>query len=100
MVFMCMQYYINDNLIYRGHCHNVYIRIDVSKVSGDGYYKVVIGGYGIDTYNVTYLSKNSEKLFHLGRTIALNSGCNFFDFDDMSARHTIAHRCSHADAAR
>jgi len=92
-----VQYYVNDDLVYRGDCHNVYIRISVVSVAGKGYYKVVVGGYGIDTFDVTRLSQQSDKLFHLGRTIALNTGCNFFDFDDMSARHTIRHRCSHAD---
>jgi len=92
-----VQYYVNDDLIYRGHCHNVYVRITVVKVAGDGYYKVVIGAYGIDALDVTHLSKHADKLFHLGRTIALNTGCNFFDFDDVSSRHTTRHRCSHAD---
>lgn len=89
------QYYVNDDLVYRGHIHNMYIRIKVVKVDGMGYYKVVIGGYGMDTIDVTHLSKQPDKLFHLGRTIALNIGCNFFDYDDMSARHTIKHRCTH-----
>jgi len=80
--------------MYRGHCHNVYVRVTVVKVAGEGYYKVVLGGYGIDTYDVTHLSKQAEKLFHLGRTIALNTGLNFFDFDDMSTRHMIRHRCA------
>ena len=89
-----LQYYVNDELVYRGECHNVYIRVKVVKVAGDGYYKVVVGGYAIDAFDVTHLSKQPDKLFHLGRTIALNTGCNFFDFDDMSARHTIKCRCS------
>jgi len=97
---MCTQYYMNDDLLYRGHCHNVYVRINVSKVAGEGHYKVVVGGYGIDSYDVTHLSRQSDKLFHLGRTIALNTGCNFFDFDDMSSRHTINHRCAHAHNTR
>jgi len=97
LFFVCIQYYVNDDLVYRGHCHNVYIRVKVVKVAGKRYYKVIIGGYGIDAFDVTHLSKQPDKLFHLGRTIALNTGCNFFDFDDLSARHTIRHRCSHAD---
>ena len=84
---------MNDDLVYRGHCRNVYVRIKVVKVAGDPYYRVVIGGYGIDMIDVTHLSKHADKLFHLGRTIALNVGCNFFDFDDLSARHTITDRC-------
>jgi len=71
----------------------------VVKVAGDGFYKVVLGGYGMDTIDVTHLSKQADKLFHLGRTIALNTGCNFFDFYDLSARHTIRHRCSDEDNA-
>ena len=96
-MFVDVQYYVNDDLVYQGHCHNVYVRIKVVRVAGDGYYKVVIGGYGIDAFDVTHLSKRAEKLFHLGRTIALNTGLNFFDFDDLSARHTIRERCAHAD---
>jgi len=89
-----VQYYVNDELVYRGHCHNIYIRIKAIKVAGEGYYKVIICGYGIEAFDVTHLSKQADKLFHLGRTIALNTGCNFFDYDDMSVRHTIVHRCS------
>lgn len=92
-----VQYYVKDDLVYRGHCHNVYIRLKVLKVAGEAYYKVVIGGYGIDAFDVTHLSEQPDKLFHLGRTIALNTRCNFFDYDDISTRHTIRHRCLHAD---
>jgi Domain of unknown function (DUF4579) len=54
---------------------------------------MIVHGYGTDSYDVTLLSKYPDKLFHLGRTIALNVGINFFDFNDISARHTIQHRC-------
>jgi len=95
-----VQYYVNDTLMYKGDCHNIYVRIKVMKVAETGYYKVIIGGYGIDMIDVTHMSKQPEKLFHLGRTIALNTGLNFFDFDNVSTRHTIRHRCSHADDAQ
>lgn len=94
-----MQYYTDGKLLYRGHVHNVYIRVKEFRTSGNSYYRLIVDGYGLDVaHDVTLMpSSRPEKFTRLGRRLAANLGINFFDYDDTSTRHVIRHRCPNAD---
>lgn len=93
------EFYKGDRLIYRGHLHNVYIRLKgVSSGGGDTYYSVVLCGYQVDEEPITSSTTQHDRLAKLGRRLAHKLNLNFFDHQDKSRYHVIRHRCPYKDS--
>ncbi|XP_072040861.1 cation channel sperm-associated auxiliary subunit TMEM249-like [Amphiura filiformis] len=90
-------FYKADHLVYRGHVHNVYIRL-VGQKSGTGevYYKVVLNGYHLEEQALTSSTVRKDKLEKLARKLATRLNINYFDWMDKSTKHVIRHRCPYA----
>lgn len=89
------EYYVDGQLVYQGHCHNLYIRVkyETGGTEESHYYSIVVNGYGIREYSVTRISRKREKLYKLGRRLAAHLNLNFFDSADRSTNHVIRHLC-------
>ena len=96
------EFYIGEKLIYRGHLHNIYIRLTAVNSGGSTWhYTVVINGYMIEEYPVTpyYSSLRREHLARMGRRLAQKLDINFFDCADKSRTHNIRNRCPYRNQA-
>ncbi|XP_071941114.1 cation channel sperm-associated auxiliary subunit TMEM249-like [Antedon mediterranea] len=88
------EFRINNRLIYRGHVHNIYIRlVGQNSGAGDVYYKVVLNGYHSEELPLTSSTVRKEKLEKLGKRLAARLNLNYFDWLDKSTKHVIRHRC-------
>ncbi|XP_033099046.1 transmembrane protein 249-like [Anneissia japonica] len=88
------EFRIKDRLIYRGHVHNIYIRlVGQNSGAGDVYYKVVLNGYHSEELPLTSSTVRKEKLEKLGKKLAARLNLNYFDWLDRSTKHVIRHRC-------
>merc|ERR1712012_232473 len=48
------EFYIGDVLVYRGHVHNIYIRLTAVRSGGsENYYTITLNGFMIDEQNLT-----------------------------------------------
>ena len=91
------EFYKGNHLVYRGHVHNVYIRLVGQKSgTGDVYYKVALNGYHLEEQALTSITVRKEKLEKLGRKLATRLNINYFDWMDKSTKHVIRHRCPYA----
>ncbi|XP_078572208.1 cation channel sperm-associated auxiliary subunit TMEM249-like [Branchiostoma floridae x Branchiostoma japonicum] len=87
------QWYKGEDLVYRGHYHNVYLRLAGQSTGSAIYYKLVIRGYKIEGQDLCRATKNREKLIKLARRLAAKLNLNFFDYEDSSSSHAIRHYC-------
>ena len=93
--------YRGDKLVYRGHYHNIYIRLVAQKShGGDTYYHVELNGYQVDKQVLTSTSTKMMKLRKLGRRLAGRLNLNYFDFMEKSRHHIIRHKCPYATVRR
>lgn len=90
------EYYVGDELVYQGHCHNLYIRVknETGDTEESHLYSLVVNGYALREYPITRHSRRREKLYRMGRRLAFNLNLNFFDSADKSTNHVIRHYCS------
>ena len=90
------EYYRGDDLVYRGHYHNIYIRLKgQNSGGGDTFYCLVLGGYMVDEESISATAPRLLKLAKLGRRLAGRLQLNYFDSPDVSRCHIIRHRCPH-----
>ena len=88
------EYYRGNQLIYRGHYHNVYIRLKgQSSGGGDTYYTVVLDGFNLNEEAISANSTKLKKLAKLARKLATRLNVNYFDSPDKSRCHVIRHQC-------
>lgn len=88
------EFYIGEKLIYRGHLHNVYIRLTAVNSGGaTWHYCVVLNGYMVEEESLTPTSTRREHLARMGRRLAQKLDVNFFDCSDKARTHVIRHRC-------
>lgn len=94
--------YHGQKLHYRGHFHNIYIRLKCLQTVKDRkrrekgdrtLYYLTINGYHLSTIYLSSHSKNYKEMRKLGRRIASNFNLNFIDKDFVSKHHVIRHRC-------
>ncbi|XP_038063527.1 transmembrane protein 249-like [Patiria miniata] len=91
------EFHTGNRLVYRGHIHNVYIRLVGQKSgAGDTYYKIVLNGFHLEEQALTSSSIRRHKLEKLGRKLATRLNLNYFDFVDESVKHVVRHRCPYA----
>lgn len=91
------EFYRGNKLIYRGHYHNIYIRlIGQNTGNGDVYYNVVLEGYYVDSTTITSAVTFPKKLMKLAKKLAYRLDLNYFDPADRSRGHIIRHRCPYA----
>lgn len=91
------EFYKKDRLIYRGHYHNIYIRLKGEKSgAGEIFFTITLNGYHIEEEHLTSSSRSMEKLRKLGRRLALRLDLNYFDYMDKSRHHIIRHFCPYA----
>ena len=92
------EFYRGRKLIYRGHYHNIYIRLKGENAGGgDVYHSIVLGGFHIDEYAITGSMITAKRLTKWGRRLAHRLDLNFFEAADKSRDHVIRHRCPYAD---
>ena len=90
------EYYRGKKLVYRGHYHNIYIRLKgQNSGGGDTFYSLVLGGYLVDEESISATTPRLQKLAKLGRRLAGRLQLNYFDSPDTSRCHIIRHRCPH-----
>lgn len=88
------EYYRGKKLIYRGHLHNIFVRLKgVGAAEGQTYFKVVFGGYLVNEFNVTNYSDKYDELKALAKQLAKNINVNFIDYKDRSKQHVVRHLC-------
>ena len=91
------EFYRGNRLIYRGHVHNLYIRLKgQNSGGGDTYYQVVLDGYLVDEEPITGSTTRKDRLAKLARRLSARLNINFFDSTDKSRYHVIRHRCPYA----
>ena len=92
------EFHRSNKLIYRGHLHNIYIRLKgVNSGSGVTYYLVILSGYQVDEESITSSTMQHDSLAKLGRRLAHKLNLNFFDHQDKSRYHVIRHRCPYKE---
>ena len=88
------EFYRGNKLIYRGHYHNIYIRLKgQSSGGGETYYSVVLDGYHVDEEAITSTTTKMKMMAKMGRKLAHRLDINYFDSPDKSRAHVIRHRC-------
>ena len=88
------EFYLGEMLIYRGHVHNIYIRLKGQKTAnGEMRYQVVLNGFMIEEVVITSSSQRNNKLAKLARRLAHRLNLNYFDTPDKSRYHVIRHQC-------
>lgn len=90
----CYEYYRGEKIIYRGHLHNVFVRLKSTEAAeGEIYFKVILGGYLVDEFDVTNYSDKSDGLKILAKQLAKNLNINYIDHKDISRHHVVRHLC-------
>ncbi|CAD5121306.1 unnamed protein product [Dimorphilus gyrociliatus] len=88
------EYYKGESLIYRGHLHNVFVRLKgVEAAAGEFYFKVTLGGFLVEEYDITNYSDKCDQLKVLARQLSKNLDLNFIDYKNVSRQHIIRHLC-------
>jgi hypothetical protein len=92
------EYYRGDRLVYRGHFHNIYIRLK-GQLTGNGqmYYTLIMNGYQLDEEELTSSSPIHDKLAKFGRKLAHRLDLNYFEYNDRSRYHIIRQQCPYRD---
>ncbi|XP_070566993.1 cation channel sperm-associated auxiliary subunit TMEM249-like [Ptychodera flava] len=84
-------FYIGEKLMYRGHIHNIYIRLRGLKGGGgDMFFNIVLNGYHVEEQELSSTSTNKEKFERLGKLLAARMNLNYFDFKDVSTKHILS----------
>ncbi|XP_077978827.1 cation channel sperm-associated auxiliary subunit TMEM249-like [Glandiceps talaboti] len=85
------EFYTANSLVYRGHIHNIYIRLRGLKGGGgDMYFTIVLNGYHVEEQELSSTGTNREKLEKLAKLLASRLGINYFDFKDKSTKHILS----------
>ena len=87
-------------LVYRGHLHNLYLRVKgMASGGGETYYNVILGGYMVEPEALTRRSSSKKALAKLARKLAYKLDLNYFDSADKSRSHIVRHRCPYRQSA-
>lgn len=94
--------YRGDELRYRGHFHNIYVKLKCvttrrdrrtrDKTDPELYYLVLCGVRMAPVY-LSPRSKSFHEMRRLGKRIATNFNLNFVDMECVSKHHHVRHRC-------
>ncbi|XP_062986023.1 cation channel sperm-associated auxiliary subunit TMEM249 [Elgaria multicarinata webbii] len=86
------QFYIKGILWEEGPLHQIYVRLVAQRDAyGKLFYSLIINGYRLEVLTLAELSEKYELIEALGHRIARNLSLNYFDYEDVSARHIIRH---------
>jgi len=94
--------YRDGRLRYRGHFHNIYVKLKClqtvkdkrARVKSDlGMYYLELNGTRISPILLSSSSKNFHEMRKIGKRIAANFNLNFVDAEPVSKHHQIRHRC-------
>ena len=94
--------YRGNYLLYRGHFHNIYIKLKCLHTIKDkrardkadaGMYYLTLNGTHISPIYLSSNTKNFHELRKYGKRIATNFNLNYVDMDMVSKHHQIRHRC-------
>ena len=92
------EYYHGDRLVYRGHYHNIYIRLKGQQTgNGEMYYTLIMNGYLLNEEELTSSSPIHNKLAKFGRKLSHRLDLNFFDYTDKSRYHIIRQKCPYRE---
>ena len=88
------EFYKGNRLIYKGHYHNIYVRLNgIKSGGGEMFFSMVVGGYMAEEQGLCVHSTGMVKLRRLGRRLAHRLNLNYFDYQDVSRHHIIRHKC-------
>jgi len=96
--------YRGRRLKYRGHFHNIYVKLKCVQTHKAGktknkddrrLYYLVLSGYNVSPIFLSPKAKSFFELRKLGKRIATNFNINFIDVEPVSKHHQIRHRCAY-----